>query len=44
MEKVHPWCGQPSDRGRLKEQKFHRKHLKQQFLAITETLDSGIVR
>jgi len=18
MEKVHPWCGQPSDRGRLK--------------------------
>ena len=20
MEKVRPWCGQPSDRGRLKEQ------------------------
>ena len=21
MEKVHPWCGQPSDRGRLKNRK-----------------------
>jgi len=23
MEKVRPWCGQPSDRGRLKEQEQH---------------------
>ena len=24
MEKVRPWCGQPSDRGRLKEQEQNR--------------------
>ena len=23
MEKVHPWCGRPSDRGRLKNRTQH---------------------
>ena len=24
MEKVRPWCGQPSDRGRLKSSRIYR--------------------
>jgi len=35
MEKVRPWCGQPSDRGRLKNRTEHSSVLRKSASTLT---------
>ena len=39
MEKVRPWCGQPSDRGRLKNRTEQKLTILANFLVIVSFLD-----
>jgi len=49
MEKVRPWCGQPSDRGRLRNRTEHLKVTSQHrmtefYIAKTQTVIDVILR
>jgi len=42
MEKVRPWCGQPSDRGRLRNRTLGLARIARGVLVVLKVVNSGL--